>query len=256
MKKMMRLYKKKGQHLLKDLNIARREVEYADLSNKDIVLEIGPGNGVLTRLLAKKAKKVIAVEIDERFIKLLKDRLPKNVTLIHADILNLDFKNLPWFNKIVSNLPFNISSEITFKVLEQKFDLAILMYQKEFAERMIAKPGSKKYSRLSVAVYYKSKCEILETVSREKFYPRPKVDCCIVKLVPRTKKPFKLYDEKLFENVTKILFMHRRKKIGKVLSSFYDKNLITNIPYLDRRVDSLSPGQIGEIANKLYNSLC
>jgi 16S rRNA (adenine1518-N6/adenine1519-N6)-dimethyltransferase len=107
---MMRLYKKIGQHFLREASIAKKEVEYANLSNKDIVLEIGPGNGILTKLLANKAKKVIAIEIDSRLVKELKDVLPENVMLIHGDALKIDFRDLPRFNKVVSNLPFNISS--------------------------------------------------------------------------------------------------------------------------------------------------
>jgi 16S rRNA (adenine1518-N6/adenine1519-N6)-dimethyltransferase len=130
------------------------------------------------------------------------------------------------------------------------------MYQKEFAERMIAKPGSKDYSRLSVMIYYKTDCEILEIVPKDKFYPKPKVDCCIVKLAPRERKPFRVSDEKLFEDLTKTLFMHRRKKIRNGVKSFCERNgipyRVEDIPYLERRVDSLYPEQIGEIADAIY----
>ena len=111
------------------------------------LLEVGPGKGILTNLLAKKVKRVIAVEIDEKLIKSLKEILPSNVILIKNDVIKLNFENLPKFNKVVSNLPYQISSPFTFKVLDYNFDLAILIYQKEFADRIIAKPGNKKYSK-------------------------------------------------------------------------------------------------------------
>jgi len=148
--------KKLGQHFLVDEQVAGRETTYANIGKDDVVLEIGPGKGVLTQLLARDAKKVIAVEIDRFFVEELKNKMPSNVEVIHADVLKIDFNTLPLFNKIVSNLPFQISSPVTFKLLEYPFSKAVLIYQKDFADRMIAVPGTKDYSRLSVGVYYKT----------------------------------------------------------------------------------------------------
>ena len=117
-----------GQHFLINLSVVSREVEYAKLTKDDIVLEIGPGQGVLTRLLAQKAKQVIAIEIDQRLVDKLKTSLPENVTLISGDALSVDFQTLPRFTKIISNLPFEISSPITFKFLGSSFSRAILIY--------------------------------------------------------------------------------------------------------------------------------
>jgi len=161
------MYKKIGQNFLIDKNIARREVDYANISKDDVVLEIGPGKGILTNFIAKKAKKVIGVEIDKYLFNNLKKCCPSNVELINADILKLDFESLPKFNKIVSNLPFQISSPVTFKIIDYNFSIAVLIYQKEFAQRMVGKAGSKHYSRLSVGVYYKAICEYLENVSKK-----------------------------------------------------------------------------------------
>ena len=172
--------KKIGQNFLIDKQVVKREINYADLSKNDIVLEIGPGEGILTKILATKAKKVIAIEIDSRLVEKLEPTLPDNVRLINSDVLKIDFNTIPAFNKVVSNLPFQISSPITFKLLEYPFTKAVLIYQKDFADRMVAKQGSKDYSRLSVGVYYKAHCRILETVSRKCFYPTPKVDSCII----------------------------------------------------------------------------
>ncbi len=241
--------RKIGQNFLINHEVAEREIDYACPNKDDIVLEIGPGKGILTKKLAEKVKQVIAVEIDVKLVKKLKENLPNNVKLIHADILNIDFNTLPAFNKIVSNLPFQISSPFTFKLINYPFSKAILIYQKDFAERMIAEKGSKKYSRLSVGIYYKTHCKILETVSKEFFYPIPKVDSAIVELIPRKKSPFEVIDEKYFFNVVAKLFSQRRKKIKNILYDKYEN--LKNVKYIDCRVEELSPEQIGKLCNSL-----
>ena len=243
---------KTGQNFLIKKEIAEREVDYADIQKDDIVLEIGPGNGIITKLISEKAKQVIAIELDKKLFFNLKSFLPDNVLLINDDVLKVDFSCLPKFNKIISNLPFQISSPITFKFLESKFELAILIYQKEFAERMVAIPGNKNYSRLSVSVYYHAYCEILEYVSKNCFNPKPKVDSCIVKLFP-CKPPFNIIDKKFFFDLTKELFNHRRKKIKTTISKFYNISEFQKIPFLNQRVEELSPEQIGELSNILFN---
>ena len=241
---------KLGQNFLIDINVANREIDYAQLNKNDVVLEIGPGRGVLTKLIAKKVKKVIAIEIDKELAERLKNEIPSNILIINDDVLKIDFKKLPTFNKIVSNLPFQISSPLTFKLLDYPFSKAILIYQKDFADRMIASQGTKNYSRLSVGVYYKTHCRILEIVSRNCFSPVPKVDSCIVELVPRRKPPFEILDESFFYNLVKELFAHRRKKIKNSLTDRLD--ILDKIPYMNNRVEDLSPQQIGEISNFLY----
>jgi 16S rRNA (adenine1518-N6/adenine1519-N6)-dimethyltransferase len=245
---------KLGQNFLIDSNVAKREIKYADIKHNDIVLEIGPGKGILTKLLANSAKKVIAIEIDKSLIDRLKKTIPDNVEIIHGDCLKIDFKILPKFNKIVSNLPFQISSPITFKFLEHDFKLAVLIYQKEFADRMIAKAGSKDYSRLSVGIYYKTKCELLETIPKTCFRPQPKVDSCIIRLAPIKTPPFKVFNEIFFQNMTKNLFNNRRKKIKNTLEKNYGISF-DEIPYLDKRIEDLTPEQIGELSNILYERM-
>jgi len=246
--------KKLGQNFLIDKNIAELEVKQADVKKNDIVLEIGPGKGILTKILAEKAKKVIAIEIDETLVKKLRNILPDNVELIHEDALKIDFKTLPKFNKIVSNLPYKISSPITFKFLDCDFEVAILVYQKEFAERLIASPGSKNYSRLSVGIYYKSICEIIRNIPKTCFKPQPKVDSIMIKIMPRKSPPFTVYNEEFFFNLTKNLFNYRRKKIKNILSTIYNLDQ-DNIPYLENRVEELSPKEIGELSNILFKML-
>lgn len=242
--------KKIGQNFLIDKQVAEREVDYANPNKEDIFLEIGPGKGIITKLLAKKANKVIAIEIDSQLVNNLESTLPDNVILINADALKIDFKSLPAFNKIVSNLPFQISSPITFKFLNYPFSKAVLIYQKDFAKRMVACSGSKDYSRLSVGIYYKTHCRILETVSKKFFFPVPKVDSSIVELIPRENPPFTVVNEKFFFDITKKLFSHRRKKIKNILVDLYSK--LENLPYLEKRVEELTPEQLGEISNILF----
>jgi len=239
-----------GQNFLVDHHVAEREVAYAQIEKDDVVLEIGPGKGVLTTRLAERAKQVIAIEIDGQLVEHLQKRLPENVLLIHDDALKVDFTVLPDFNKIVSNLPFQISSPITFKLLDYDFTVAVLIYQKEFAERMTAKPGTKHYSRLSVGVYYKAHCELLETIPKTCFKPQPKVDSCTVKLVPRKSPPFSVTDEPFFFDLARELFNHRRKKIKSTIRDLY--NIKSNkVPYLNNRVEELTPEQIGELSDAL-----
>jgi 16S rRNA (adenine1518-N6/adenine1519-N6)-dimethyltransferase len=239
-----------GQNFLIDSDVAEREIDYCNVTKDDVVLEVGPGRGIITKPLAKRAKKVIAIEIDRNLVDNLKKILPKNVILMHSDVLNIDFNTLPKFNKIVSNLPYKISSPITFKFLEYDFSKAVLIYQKEFADRMVAKIGSKNYSRLSVGVYYKVMCEIIETIPRTSFDPQPKVDSCIVYLSPRKTNPFFVSDERFFFKLTRDLFNHRRKKIKNILKNLYGIEC-PDITFMDKRVEELTPEYIGKLSNKL-----
>ena len=232
---------KLGQNFLVDERVAERQIKYADLNKDDVILEIGAGNGILTKKMAKIAR-VIAIEIDSRFINSLKKI--ENVEVIHGDALKVDFDKLD-FNKVVSNLPYNISSPITFKLLETKFDLAILMYQKEFAARLVAKPNTKDYSRLTVMAYMKADFQLLEEVPPRAFRPVPKVSSYIVRVVP-VRKRFDV-DEELFKEVTRALFIHRRKKIKNALRlAGFD---IENPPYGNYRVEQISPEQIAYITD-------
>jgi 16S rRNA (adenine1518-N6/adenine1519-N6)-dimethyltransferase len=249
-------YKKKlGQIFLIDEEVAKKEIQYCNISKKDIVLEIGPGKGILTKILAKKAKEVIAIEIDKKlYTHLINSLLYNNILFINDDFLKINLNNIPKFNKIVSNLPFQISLPITIKLLKYDFDKAVLIYQKEFAERMVAKAGNKKYSRLSVLIYYYSYCYILENISKTKFSPIPKIDCSIVKLMPRKTSPFYLKNESFFFDLTKNLFKYRRKKIQNNLKKQYKFNLNT-IPFKNNRIEELSPEKIGELSNILYEQI-
>ena len=168
--------KKLGQCFLIDKNFVNKAVESANLTKDDIVLEIGLGKGILTEELAKNAKKVYVIEIDkslEPYANRLKE-MYDNIEIIWDDALKVDLDKLD-FNKVVANLPYQISSPITFKLIKRGFDLAVLMYQYEFAKRMVAKEGTKDYGRLSVSVQSRADVDFISKIPPTAFYPKPKV---------------------------------------------------------------------------------
>ncbi|MDD3494057.1 MAG: 16S rRNA (adenine(1518)-N(6)/adenine(1519)-N(6))-dimethyltransferase RsmA [Candidatus Thermoplasmatota archaeon] len=240
---------RRGQHFLVDGRVAQRQIDYACLSPGDVVLEIGPGEGALTRRMAGRVSRVIAIEIDGRLAEGLRG-LP-GVEVIHADALAVDFGSLS-FNKVVSNLPYQISSPVTFKLLAQDFELAVLMYQREFARRLVAEPGSRDYSRLSVMAQYRARWEILEIVPPSAFRPHPEVHSCVVRAVPRP-PPFAVWNPEVFEDVVRILFSHRRKTIKNALRAerYVPPEVAADLPYARQRVGKLTPEQIGELSNAL-----
>lgn len=250
--------KRLGQNFLLDDSIVSRSVGFAALNPKDTVLEIGPGLGNLTEAILKSGAKVVGVEQDPTFCKFLERRFGERVRIVQADAVKAF---LPEFNKVVSNLPYQISSPITFKLLDIGFDVAVLMLQREFAERMIAKPGTDDYGRLSVGVYYRADCEIMLNVPRHAFWPQPKVDSCVVRLVPKP-PPFKVKDRQVFFDVTRAIFSHRRKKIlnslkvdpavAPLVTSEIESSL-EKLPYASRRAEELSPEMIGELADALLD---
>lgn len=245
--------RKWGQHFLVDSRIAHKEVTYADIDRDDIVLEIGPGKGILTKLLAERAKKVIAIEIDGKLAEYLRTILPANVEIINADVMKLDLSEYQ-FNKVVSNLPFEISSPLTFKLLEEtSFSKAVLIYQKEFARRLVAKPNSKDYSRISVVIDYKAKVRILDTVPRNAFRPVPKVDGTIVEIIPRDKPAFHVKDENFFYEFLKKCFSHRRKTLGTIIRKEYGIHL--DEEFYRKRIEQLYPGEIGELCNLVFERI-
>jgi len=245
-----------GQNFLVDERFADRAIQHADVRRTDTVLEIGPGLGVLTERLARKARRVIAVETEKRFIGLVNER---NVEYIHGDILEVD---LPRFDKVVSNLPFSISTPVTFRLLDpsMEFKTAVLMYQLEFAERLAALPGGKDYGRLTIGAYIRSIVELLDKVPSSAFYPRPKVDSCLVRMTPR-EPPFETCDWDLFSRVVKVSFSQRRKKLrNSIRKGLKELDLpfkalgtpaIDGLPFGDERPEDLAPEQFGRVTDYL-----
>ena len=246
----IKLNKNLGQNYLIDKNKRDQIINFGNVTKEDVVLEIGTGIGTLTIELAKKAKKVIAIEQDEKICKILAKRLKDekidNVELINDDALKVEF---PKFNKIISNLPYQISSPITFKFLNYDFDLAILMYQKEFASRMNGEVGTKDYSRLSAMLYFKCNVEKLTEVSNESFIPKPQIDSTVVKLTPK-ENTISEDDFKVYSKFTKALFQHRNKKIRNALID--SRHIISGIDkkVLKRRLNEIDDERIEEYLKK------
>jgi len=243
-------------------DILQRLVSFASLTKDDIVLEVGAGFGFLTQLLSRECKKVIAVEVDPRLVNFLRKQLHslRNVDLIEGDILKV---SIPPFNKVVSAPPYSISSPLLFRLLERKFKCAVLILQKEFAERLAASVGSKDYGRLTVTIYYRADVELLDYVPRNMFYPPPDVDSMMVRLKPRA-PPFQVDDEETFFEVVRTLFTQRNKKVRNALIPFLRKREMTgkeaveladSIVYSAKRVRELAPEDFGILTNDLLRKL-
>ncbi len=240
--------KRLGQHFMTDERVLEREVEYAELGSSDTVLEVGPGTGNLTKYLVKRAKKVYAIEKDRALARMIGLSFPE-IEVITGDAMELEW---PKFDKMVSNIPYKISSPLTFKLLEHNFKLAVLTYQEEFAERLVAYAGDFAYSRLSVMAYYRAEMEIMEKIPRSAFKPPPRVDSAVVRIIPRKEPPFRIKDEKLFEDVVRTLFSARRKTVRSALRRKYG---IVETEYGSMRVEELTPEEIGEIADLIWENM-
>lgn len=238
--------RRKGQHFLIDCKVISRMADYADLRSTDRVLEIGAGTGNLTRVLAQRAGCVWAVEIDPALAEGLRGKFG-NVEVIRGDALKAE---LPDCDKIVSNLPYQISSQITYRLLKRPFDLAVLMYQKEFAQRMMAESGQEIYGRLGMAVGYLCHRDLLEWVPRSAWRPVPHVDSGLVRLRPKEVD----VDAGRFMSFVEGLFRQRRKKtrnalLGMGFSSKALQQLEASI--LDCRPEELSPETAAQILGSL-----
>jgi 16S rRNA (adenine1518-N6/adenine1519-N6)-dimethyltransferase len=235
----------KGQNFLINADIINYQVNKAEIASSDVILEIGGGLGNLTRCLAKEAKFVYVIESDRRFAKFLTDEFSNTskVEIIQGDAVKVEF---PSFTKCVSNLPYQISSPITFKLLDNEFEFSILMYQKEFAQRFFASVGSKDYSRLTVMMNLKAECKYLKTVKPTSFYPAPKVDSSLVALKKREK--IAVDKNTGFDDFITIIFSHKKKILRSTINNLLKlkghlelkTQVIDGLPYLERRIFTLS----------------
>jgi 16S rRNA (adenine1518-N6/adenine1519-N6)-dimethyltransferase len=247
--------KKFGQHFLTDSNLADWIVEKAAIAPGERVLEIGPGLGILTERLHERTPYVIAIETDRRLAEHISGKYTAEV--INADVLTIE---LPKFDKVVSNLPYQISSEITVKLLEHKFKKGLLMYQREFAEHLTASAGTRAYSRISVMSQYRADIRIVKAVSRGVFYPVPKVDSAIVEITPKSPDPI-IRSEEEFTAMMTILFAHKNRKVRNGIISEYrrfclDKKearkLADDLPHADERPVKLTIPDLIEVTNRFY----
>jgi len=256
-----RVYPKKrlGQNFLTDNALLQRIISYAALSSEDVVLEVGAGFGFLTRLLSQKCKKVVAVEVDPKLVQALREQFlgVGNIELIEGNVLKA---SIPPFNKMVSTPPYSISSLLLFWLLKRTFDTAVSTFQREFAERLAAPVGSKDYSRLTVATYYRADVELLDHVPRTAFYPPPDVDSIVVRLKPKPKPPFRVRDEKAFFELVQTAFTQRNKKLRNAILLFLQRRgvvrekaqeLADSLTFHDKRVRQLAPEDFGALTNEV-----
>lgn len=213
-----------GQHFLLNTKVADKIVESLQLNDNDTVLEIGPGKGILTERIIDKSKKLIAIEIDKNLCKFLKNKFSstKNIEIINADFLSYDLLKLKTEKKIkiVGNIPYAITSEILYKIFSTAFtcwEACVLMVQKEVAEKLVAKPKEKMFSKLTLKTNFYTKTKLLFNVSKECFVPKPKVNSAVVKFLPNNEFVDFKYEDLLLK-ILDIVFSHRRKLLINSLS--------------------------------------
>ena len=260
----LRANKKLGQNFLINESIIYDIVKKANVTKDDVVIEIGPGLGSLTKELINSAKKVIAIELDPNMIDILKSRFGifDNFEVIYGDVLKIDLEELiKGYDsvKVVANLPYYITTPIIMKLLEDRLKIKSItvMVQKEVGERICATYKDKEYGAITVSVQYYSEPQIIIDVPKENFLPAPEVDSCVIRLDMREKPPVLIKDEKLFFRLVKGAFTQRRKTINNSLTcSGKSKEEIMSV--LERlgidsklRAENLSIQQYADITNML-----
>lgn len=263
-----------GQNFIIDANILENIIEQAGINQDSGVIEIGPGIGALTEQLGRHADQVVAFEIDQRLLPILADTLSQydNIMMIHQDILEADVSETIKKNfsreqdvHIVANLPYYITTPILTKLLEEKLPVESItvMIQKEVAARMAAKPSTKSYGSLSIAIQYYTTAEIVMQVPKGVFMPQPNVDSAVLQLSIRKNAPVFVENEAYFFSMVKACFSQRRKTLRNNLTNYlseqYDKETITVM--LDnigidgtRRGESLTMEEFANLANAFYQA--
>ena len=269
-----------GQNFLVDDNVIDEIIRCSNIDKKDLIIEIGPGLGVLTNRLLKESNNVIAVELDKRMVSILQDRFKLNINgdveshleIINEDILKINLnqliaekrsKNEIKQVKIVANLPYYISTPIIMKLLENRLDIdeIIVMVQKEVAERLTAKTGTRLAGAITYAVEYYSEAESIIKVPKESFVPSPKVESEVIKLTVRKDKKIQVQDEKLLFNIISKSFMQRRKTLSNALLNNNIMNIKDDVDKMWKeleinekvRGESLTLEQFGTIADYITN---
>lgn len=264
-----------GQNFLTDTNILQKIVDTAEIDKNVNVIEIGPGIGALTEFLAENAAEVMAFEIDDRLVPILADTLRDfdNVQVINEDILKTDlqtrikdFANPDLPIKVVANLPYYITTPILMHLIESKIPFAefVVMMQKEVADRISAKPNTKAYGSLSIAVQYYMTAKVAFIVPRTVFVPAPNVDSAILKMTRREEALVQVQDVDFFFRVSKAAFVHRRKTLWNNLTSHFGKSeeikakLETALEQADLkpsiRGEALSIAEFGKLADALLEA--
>ena len=261
-----------GQNFLIDLNILNRIVDFAELTETSGAIEIGPGIGALTEQLAKRAKKVVAFEIDQRLLPILRETLEPypHVKIIHEDVLRANVKQViaEEFEAnqdlmVVANLPYYVTTPIIMKLLTDNLPIRgiVCMLQKEVADRIAATPGTKDYGSLSIAIQYYTEAKTVMTVPKTVFIPQPNVDSAVIRLTKRTEPAVQVKNEDFFFTVVRASFAQRRKTIFNNLSSHFsntiekqdiEKALLAAEIDPKRRGETLSIAEFGKLSDELY----
>lgn len=262
-----------GQNFLIDPNILRNIVSHANLTTESGAIEVGPGIGALTEHLARAAKKVVSFEIDQRLLPVLEDTLSPydNIKIVHSDILKADVakvieEEMPGIKDImvVANLPYYVTTPILMKLLNDRLPIRgfVVMMQKEVADRITAKPGTKEYGSLSIAIQYYCTAEVAMIVPKTVFMPQPNVDSAVIRLLRHDQPPVKVINEDFLFEVTRASFAQRRKTIFNNLQSGMTdgkKHKEAIIAALEkagvdpsRRGETLTIEEFGRLADALY----
>jgi len=226
--------KRLGQHFLLDHNVLTSIVKACELTPEDYVVEIGAGAGALTGYLAREARGVLAVEVDRSLTMPLREVLEDkdNVKVLFDDVLRVDIESevkrafrlgSEFSYKVCGNLPYYITTPIIFHLLATAPSMrwAVLMIQREVAERMLASPGTKDYGMLTVMVKYRAEVQMLRKVSPNCFFPRPEVESALVRITPRRERKWEIKNEDVFEKLVKHSFQKRRKTLHNIVSEFF-----------------------------------
>ncbi|WP_088008417.1 16S rRNA (adenine(1518)-N(6)/adenine(1519)-N(6))-dimethyltransferase RsmA [Indiicoccus explosivorum] len=262
-----------GQNFLIDPNILRNITAYAGLTKKSAAIEIGPGIGALTEHLARTAGEVLAFEIDQRLLPVLEDTLSPydNVNIIHSDVLKADVaelirKELSGYSDlmVVANLPYYVTTPIILKLLLEDLPLRglVVMLQKEVAERITAKPGTKSYGSLSIVIQYYTEAEMVMTVPKSVFMPQPNVDSAVIRMIRRKVPPVNVISEEFFFEVARSSFAQRRKTLLNNLQAHLPKGKEKKEAILGalhkagiepgRRGETLTIEEFGRLSDALY----
>lgn len=257
----IRAKKSLGQNFLRDPHYLTRIADAAQVGADDQVLEIGPGLGHLTRVLASRARRVLAIELDDRLIPHLQSEFASlpNVELVHADAMEYPYGALSGRWKVVANLPYYISTPIIQKLITYReiFISLTLMLQKEVAERIAASPGGKEYGYLSVLVQYHTEPKIAFKVPPGAFVPKPEVDSCVITLTIRDTPAVAVKDEAFFIRIIKAAFSQRRKTLRNSLKQLDlpQEKMDAVFPGtgidLARRAETLTVAEFGKLADAL-----
>ena len=239
--------KKWGQNFLIDKNVINKIVGIINPSKNNLILEIGPGNGAMTIPLSKKVKKIHAVEVDPLLYKKLNKLKIKNLTLFNDDILKWDNKNMN-YEIIFGNVPYNISSQIIFKFLSKyDWESMILMLQKELAQRIVSNHNKREFGRISVMVQTFCNAKIETNISKNVFFPKPKVDSSIIRFSKKNKIDLN-HDE--YSSFIKECFKQKRKKLKNNLRNICDKNILGDLK--EKRPENISVSKYIKLYKKIY----